>query len=584
MSSGGPQATISPPPSGPRLLSHSPLWRSLQCQAETIPQNKLRECSIAVCFDRGSLAMATRLNASSITRAIDHLTKFGDTDVFPHLAEIVFLSEKKDEIVQELSVLDLESFNPAQAIETIAPKSRYGFRIVQQLLLLETLLFTAALIEIGSDLETLKRPLGENGPFAYRFSSGGDGSLFMKNHTYRDWLEWQSEKVKSGGYKEVICTDIADFYQRIYLHRIENTLDSATANKGIKRFIEKLIKQIRSKQSHGIPVGGTASRLIAESVLADSDNALADEEIEFTRFVDDYRIFVKQGQEPYSILAFLADQLAASEGFSLNAQKTKLYSVEKFKEHLDIQLGDAFDETEKEAIEALSHAVYFDEEISEEDMSKLRALNLLEMLEAEFSEEVWDFGKIKAIFRALRLAPDPDSVEFVVKKFDLFLPFMKDLVLYLDELDNAHDIDFTELQEKVLRQISEGAASSVPTIRVWLLELFVRDILEISSKELNALKAQETLDNRQIDLIRGRNGEVNYFRRQKTRFDERNLFEKSTFMLGATCLPKDEFETWIGAVRANMTRPLEKIYCDWIKTKNGRLNEVLGARSTLAKE
>jgi hypothetical protein len=413
--------------------------------------------------------MATRLNSSSITRAIDHLTKFGDTDVFPHLAEIVFLNERKEDIVQELSVLDLETFNPAQAIETIAPKSRYGFRIVQQLLLLEALLFTSALVEIGTDLETIKRPVEENGPFAYRFTTEGDGSLFLKNHTYRDWLAWQSDKVKNGEYSAVIFTDIADFYQRIYLHRIENTLDSATANKGVKRFIERLIKQIRSKQSYGIPVGGTASRLIAEAILADSDNALADEEIEFTRFVDDYRIFVKTGQAPYSILAFLADQLAASEGFSLNAQKTKLYSIEKFREHLGAQLGDAFDEAEKEAIEALSHAVYFDEEMSEEDMSRLRALNLLEMLEGEFAEEVWDFGKIKAIFRALRLAPDPESVEFIVEKFELFLPFMKDLVLYLDELYSAHDVDLTALRDQVLRQIREGAASSVPTIRVWLL-------------------------------------------------------------------------------------------------------------------
>ncbi|WP_145986951.1 RNA-directed DNA polymerase [Bradyrhizobium vignae] len=107
----------------------------------------------------------------------------------------------------------------------------------------------------------------------------------------------------------------------------------------------------------------SASRIIAESVLADSDNALADEQIEFTRFVDDYRIFVKHGQAPYSILAFLADQLAASEGLSLNAQKTKLYSIEKFKEHIDAQLGDAFDDAEREAIEALSHAFYFDENV-----------------------------------------------------------------------------------------------------------------------------------------------------------------------------------------------------------------------------
>jgi hypothetical protein len=527
--------------------------------------------------------MATRLNPSSIKRAIDHLTKFGDTDVFPHLPEIVFLSENREEISQELSSLDLESFHPAQAIETIAPKSRYGFRIVQQMPLLETLLFTSALIEIGADLESIKRPMDEDGPFAYRFTPDGDGSLFIKNHTYRDWLEWQSIKVEGAEYSHVICTDIADFYQRIYVHRIENTLDAATANKGVKRFIEKLIKQIRSKQSYGIPVGCTASRIIAESVLADSDNALADEQIEFTRFVDDYRIFVKPGQAPYSILAYLADQLAASEGLSLNAQKTKLYSIDKFKEQLSAQLGDAFDQAQKDAIEALGHAVYFDEEISEEDMSKLRAMNLLGMLEAELGEDVWDFGKIKATFRALRLAPDPNSMGFLVEKFELFLPFMKELVLYLDELDRRYSVDFGTLRGKVMQQFAQGAAASVPTIRVWLLELFVRDILQITAKELNELKNQETLDNRQIDLVRGLNKDVNYFRRQKTRFDERNLFEKSAFMLGATCLPRDEFEKWIGAIRPNMTRPLERLFCDWIKAKRGILREVLDARSTLAR-
>lgn len=118
--------------------------------------------------------MATRLSTSAIKRAIDHLTKFGDTDVFPHLPEIVFLSEKKEEISQELSALDLDGFNPAQAIEAIAPKSRYGFRIVHQMPLLETLLFTASLIEIGADLETIKRPLNEDGPFAYRLVPGTD--------------------------------------------------------------------------------------------------------------------------------------------------------------------------------------------------------------------------------------------------------------------------------------------------------------------------------------------------------------------------------------------------------------------------
>ena len=96
--------------------------------------------------------MPTRLSEACLSRAIDHLCKYGDTDVFPHLIEIVFLRESNSEVIQELASLDLDAFNPAQAIESISPKSRYGFRIVHQLLCLETLLFTATAIEIANDL------------------------------------------------------------------------------------------------------------------------------------------------------------------------------------------------------------------------------------------------------------------------------------------------------------------------------------------------------------------------------------------------------------------------------------------------
>ena len=84
---------------------------------------------------------------------------------------------------------------------------------------------------------------------------------------------------------------------------------------------------------------------------------------------------------------FFADQLAASEGLALNANKTKVYSSSDFFSFLLKQTGDAFEEAEQEAIEALSHAVYFDEKISEQDVSKLRAINLLGMLEGEFSNQ-----------------------------------------------------------------------------------------------------------------------------------------------------------------------------------------------------
>lgn len=528
--------------------------------------------------------MSTNLTAKTLSRAIDHLCRFGDTDVFPHLIELAFISECKNQVIDELTALDLEIYSPLQALETIAPKSRYGFRIVHQSHILETILITAAVIEIAEDLEQIKIPVSKAGPFAYRFSNADDPSVFLPNHTFHSWLRWQSAKIQNDEYSHVICTDIADFYQRIYLHRIESCLETATSNKGIKRFIEKYIKSIRSRQSYGIPVGGTASRLIAEAVLADSDSALVDEGYEFTRFVDDYRIFVKHEQSVYSILAFLADQLATNEGLSLNAQKTKVHIAQEFRGYLEKELVDVFDDAGKKAMESMLHAIYFEEGVSEGDVESLRSLNLLELLREEVSKEPWDSAKIRAIFRALRLVPDQKSLPFIIENFHSLLPFVKELVLYLDELHKKFGLDLSMLKRQVLREINSGVGTSVPTIRQWLLELFVRQVLLIEHAELNAIKSTDSLDNRQVYLIRGLNGDINFFRRHKTKFEEKNNFEKMPFIIGATCLPESEFKAWIGAIKPNMGHPMQKTFCDWVKNNQGNLPDIIKRKNDLLRE
>ncbi|MET4214878.1 hypothetical protein ABIB00_000062 [Bradyrhizobium sp. LB14.3] len=87
-----------------------------------------------------------------------------------------------------------------------------------------------------------------------------------------------------------------------------------------------------------------------------------------------------------------------------------------------------------------------------------------------------------------------------------------------------------------------------------------------------------TLTQRHSFIVRGLNGDVNFFRKNKTRFEELNGFEKHHFMIGATCLPKDEFINWIGAVKPNLDRPLDARFCDWVKTKNGELEKIVEAR------
>ena len=135
-----------------------------------------------------------------------------------------------------------------------------------------------------------------------------------------------------------------------------------------------------------------------------------------------------------------------------------------------------------------------------------------------------------------------------------------------------------EIAQKVLQFLQAGAATSVPTIQVWLLELFVRGCFSIDHKNLTKAVTGHTLTQRHSFIVRGLNGDVNFFRKNKTRFEELNGFEKHHFMIGATCLPKDEFINWVGAVKPNLDRPLDARFCDWVKTKTGQLETIVEAR------
>ena len=162
------------------------------------------------------------------THAIRHLCKYGDTDVFPHLPELNFLREQQVEVVKELHDLDLDGYSPGGAFEALGPKSRYGFRIVHQLPVHDTVLLLAAVIEIGDLIEAHRPAVGGNEAFSYRFAPDGKGGLYRMDRTYKDWLKSQAALVQGDlKIKHVIATDISDFYARINFHRLENLLDEA---------------------------------------------------------------------------------------------------------------------------------------------------------------------------------------------------------------------------------------------------------------------------------------------------------------------------------------------------------------------
>src|SRR5262249_37070360 len=56
--------------------------------------------------------MAYRVPQASVEAALNHLVRYGDTDIFPHLPELAFFADEAAAIVDELSKLDLDTYIP----------------------------------------------------------------------------------------------------------------------------------------------------------------------------------------------------------------------------------------------------------------------------------------------------------------------------------------------------------------------------------------------------------------------------------------------------------------------------------------
>ena len=139
-------------------------------------------------------------------------------------------------------------------------------------------------------------PIQRRRVFSYR-ANAEPNRFYAPEPTSEILWRRQEPKADRDGTKIVAVADIADFYSRIYQHRLENVIEaSARSPRGedvARVLVRKFLSKISGNNSYGIPIGPFASRVLAEAVLIDVDAALLSDGADFIRWVDDYTIFCK---------------------------------------------------------------------------------------------------------------------------------------------------------------------------------------------------------------------------------------------------------------------------------------------------
>lgn len=505
-----------------------------------------------------------KLERAHLEYSLNHIVQNGDTDIFPYPFELRFLEQAAGKVVDELSALDLASYQPMSLVESLVPKTKFGFRNAHQPFPVDTLLFTALVTKISDSIEAGRDDPAEKRAFSYRKSVGLNSRFFVEDRSFRNWLDHLRSQIFSDDYSHAIRADISDFYLRIYRHRLENILDSVSGETPTVKRIEKFLSVWRGGQSFGLPVGSDAARFLAEAALNDIDLAIISEDYWHTRYVDDFVILVKHGQDPYAALAFLAQSLSANEGLSLNNQKTNVFEWGEFMNSFPDPTAE--DEASKDhwATEKLFWAAYGQDELDEEALAALTMKDLSKELEERLEEQFWDMGSIRIILHAMRLVENPSVSVYIRNNLNQLVPFAKDVCLLIEHFHNRGIPGFENIGKEFVELLLSSRMRPLDSCRAWFLELGIRKIVNYDLADIKRLDSLTgILDLRQLHLLRWRVNDINYFRSRKSRVNEIQAWAQPSFIFAARCLPRDEYSHWVRAIKSRLQFPLGKVFADW---------------------
>src|ERR1700674_2566993 len=270
----------------------------------------------------------------AIRLSLKNVAKHGDTDIFPFPFENNLFFDCPTQSRDLLLKLhkDFETYlatYPPFTLETLTQVGYTGFRWATQIEPFWNAYYLALVIAIADQIEAVRIPESEQVVFSYRFGWDEDNSKLFRDVTWRNYRRRAIEL--SGNAKFVVLTDISNFYNRIYHHRIEAALTRLPNPGDHPSRIMELLKRFSKNVSYGLPIGGPASRILSELALDSVDQHLFRRKIPFCRYADDFSLFCSNKSEAYKPLVFLSEKLF-NEGLVLQKNKTRILSAEEFRE------------------------------------------------------------------------------------------------------------------------------------------------------------------------------------------------------------------------------------------------------------
>lgn len=524
--------------------------------------------------ERGKSSLLN-LKQSSLDWALNHALSIGDTDIFPLPFEFQAIRHDWVAVSAYLASIDILEWNTRPQRSMLVPKARFGFRVATQLDPLDFLVYASIVYELGADIEARRIPKADSQVFSFRFLPAQDGKMFDPGCGYTDFVRASNERSEGPECTHVVVADIADFYLRIYHHRLENALTVATRRSGHVSAVRRLLKGWNETETFGIPVGNAPSRLLAELTISDIDEALRASGVKFVRFNDDYRIFASSYAEAYRHLTLLAELAYKNHGLTLQPQKTTILTVEAFRSQYlstdEDRVLDSMVERFDELLDELNISNPYEpidyDELTVDQKKIVDSLNLVEIFrKVAADQEEPDLALLKFVLRRLGQLDNDAIADEVLDSLNRLHPAFSDMIQYLLHLTKLSGEQRARIAAIVVKLLDGSVLSELQYHRMWALELFARSTQWDHSDKLVGLlgRIQDQASRRKLILALGRASQRHWF---QTRW--RSLFEEApwprrAFIAAASCLPPDARKHWYASIEGRLD-VLERAVIKWAR-------------------
>ena len=497
--------------------------------------------------------MGDTVHSTSLDWALEHLLKYGDSDLLPVPFEYRVIKSQWKDLLPILTASDLAAFSPAAHEHFMVPKPEGAFRVATRLDPLDALLYTAAVGEIAESIETARAP--KNVACAYRIELSKDGGLFANARGWGVWNETSLALASRWGTKYVATADISDFYSQVGHHRVCNALELAGVPSERSHSIEAVLGHWSAKQSRGLPVGPHASIILAEACLTDVDQHLKNEGWAHTRYVDDFRIFCASYGDAQRAVHDLAQYLFTAHRLALQPNKTRIRKVETFIENVLESDRVEVDEKANKTADALRQfmidngpsLVQIDDAVD----AQINLFAISDLFDDCIKQRPLRLGRARFLLRRAAHLGTKRLIDPVLENLDLLVPALRDALLYLKKVRRP------DTAEKIAAALIDFAVDSdwtfLPMVQEWVVELITNSFaIDCSPEQIARLtkSAGAKMGLRADALLARATNNVPWVRAQKESWRKRGPWEQRAIIYSGSVLPQDERSAWKKAVLA----------------------------------